>query len=121
MQVDERERVFGAFVSDISGVASQYSARPMSPWTCMLLLSDDLGSKNGLVWFSLCVGSGRLGGCSEVDGLEISRLVHLGPTEFGRPCEPMERCYGRKLGILNSCKTIGFLPYHMPVDAKNKE
>ena len=87
----------------------------------MLRLSDDLGSKNGLVWFSLCVGSGRLGGYSEVDGLEISRLVHLGPTEFGRPCEPMERCYGRKLGILNSCKTIGFLPLSYARRRKKQE
>ena len=107
VQVDERERVFKVFLSDIFWVASQYSARPLSSWMCMLLLSDDLGSKNGLVWYSLCVGSG---GYSEVNGLEISRLVNLGPTECGRPCEPMEKCYGRKLGILNSCKIIGFLP-----------
>ena len=110
------------FYQTFSRVASQYSARPMSPWMCMLLLSDDLGSKNGLVWFSLCVGSGRLGRYSEVDGLEISRLVHLGPTECGRPCEPMEKCYGRKLGILNSCKIIGFLPLsYASKTQKNKD
>ena len=67
---------------------------------------------------SLCIGSGRLGAYSEVDGLEILRLVHLGPTEFDHPCEPIEKSYGGKLGILHSCRIVGF--QHLSYVSKRK-